>query len=96
MSNFAKELKQDMNNNTSIQLASNDELLIYQSEDGTIKVDVLFQDETVWLAIENMCLLFRKARSTINEHILNVFSEREIEEEFEKNRNFRLFQHSHL
>ena len=70
-----------MNNNTSIQLASNDEILIYQSEDGTIKVDVLFQDETVWLTIDNMCLLFGKARSTINEHILNVFSEGELEEE---------------
>ena len=32
-----------MNNNTSIQLASNDEILIYQSEDGTIKVDVLYR-----------------------------------------------------
>ena len=70
-----------MNNNTSVQLASNDEILIYQSEDGTIKVDVLFQDETVWLTIDNMCLLFGKARSTINEHILNVFSEGELEEE---------------
>ena len=70
-----------MNDNTSIQLASNDEILIYQSEDGTIKVDVLFQDETVWLTIGNMCLLFGKARSTINEHILNVFSEGELEEE---------------
>ena len=69
-----------MNKNTSIQLASNDEMLIYQSEDGTIKVDVLFQDETVWLTIDNMCMLFGKARSTINEHILNVFSEGELEE----------------
>lgn len=69
-----------MNKNTSIQLASDDEILIYQSEDGTIKVDVLFQDETVWLTIDNMCLLFGKARSTINEHILNVFSEGELEE----------------
>ena len=76
-----KELEFDMNDNTSIQLASNDEILIYQSEDGTIKVDVLFQDETVWLTIDNMCLLFGKARSTINEHILNVFSEGELEEE---------------
>ena len=44
-------------------------------------MDVLFQDETVWLTIDNMCLLFGKARSTINEHILNVFSEGELEEE---------------
>ena len=69
-----------MNNNTSIQLASNDEILIYQSEDGTIKVDVLFQDETVWLPIEQMSILFGKSRSTINEHILNIYKEGELSE----------------
>jgi len=67
--------------NTSIQLASNDEILIYQSEDGTIKVDVLFQDETVWLTIDHMSLLFGKSRSTINEHILNIYKEGELKEE---------------
>ncbi len=68
-------------NNTSIQLSSNDEILIYQSEDGTIKVDVLFQDETVWLTQEHMALLFGKGRSTIAEHISNIFSEGELQEE---------------
>lgn len=67
-----------MNDSTNIQIASNDEILIYQSEDGTIKVDVLFQDETVWLTIDNMSLLFGKSHSTINEHILNVFNEGEL------------------
>lgn len=68
------------NTNTKIQLSSNDEMLIYQSQDGTIKVDVLFQDETVWLTIDQMSLLFGKSRSTINEHILHIYEEKELEE----------------
>ena len=70
-----------MMNTTDLQLASNDEFLIYQSEDGTIKVDVLFQDETVWLTQEHMALLFGKGRTTISEHISHIFSERELQEE---------------
>lgn len=68
------------NTDTNIQLSSNDEMLIYQSQDGTIKVDVLFQNETVWLTIDQMSLLFGKSRSTINEHILHIYQEKELEE----------------
>ena len=69
-----------MDNNTSIQLASNDEILIYQSQDGIIKIDVLFENETVWLNIEQMSTLFGKSRSTINEHILHIYEEKELKE----------------
>ena len=58
-----------------------DEIVIYQSEDGNVKVDVLFQDETVWLTQEQMALLFGKGKSTINEHILHIFQEGELQEE---------------
>ena len=51
------------------------EFLIYKSEDGRIKVDVLFENDTVWLNIEQMSKLFGKSRSTINEHILNIYAE---------------------
>ncbi len=56
-------------------------MLIYQSDDGNIKVDVLFTDETVWLTQEQICILFGKAKSTISEHIANVFEEGELQEE---------------
>jgi len=69
-----KNIKQD--NLVPIQ----DEIVLYQSEDGNIKVDVLFQDETVWLTQEQMALLFGKARSTINEHIQNIYQEGELQE----------------
>ena len=58
-----------------------DEIVLYQSEDGNVKVDVLFQDETVWLTQEQMAMLFGKGRTTITEHIANIFSEGELNEE---------------
>lgn len=56
----------------------NDEIIIYKSEDGVVRVDVLFADETVWLTQEQMSDLFGKAKSTINEHIQNVYAEGEL------------------
>ena len=58
-----------------------DEIVIYQSEDGQVKVDVLFENETVWLTIDQMSQLFGKSRSTINEHILNIYAEGELVED---------------
>ena len=57
------------------------EILIYQSIEGNTKIDVQLEDETVWLTQDQMAQLFGKAKSTINEHIKNVFSEGELNEE---------------
>ncbi len=65
------------------------DILIYQNQDGSIKIDVRLEDETVWLTQEQMGLLFGKAKSTINEHIKNVFSEGELDEKVAI-RNFRI------
>lgn len=59
----------------------NNEIILYKSQDGTIKVDVLFEGKTVWLTMDQMTVLFGKSRSTINEHILNIFKEGELVEE---------------
>ncbi len=56
------------------------EILIYKNQDGSIKVDVRFEEETVWLSQSQMAELFGKAKSTINEHIKNVFAEGELDE----------------
>lgn len=56
------------------------QFLLYKGENGKIKVDVLVQDETVWLTQEQMAELFGKSRSTINEHIKNIYEEKELEE----------------
>lgn len=59
----------------------NGEIVIYKSEDGNIKVDVLFEGETVWLTQSQISDLFGKSRSTISEHIKNIFEEGELQEE---------------
>lgn len=54
------------------------DILIYQNQDGSIKIDVRLEDETVWLTQEQMAVLFGKGRSTIAEHIINVYQEGEL------------------
>ena len=56
------------------------EILLYQNNDGTIKIDVKLEDETVWLSQEQMGMLFGKGRTTITEHIINIFEEGELDE----------------
>jgi hypothetical protein len=65
------------------------DILIYQNTEGNIKVDVRLEDETVWLTQDQMAQLFGKGRSTIIEHIGNVFKEGELDE-IPTRRNFRL------
>lgn len=56
------------------------DFILFKTEDEKISVDVRFEDETVWLTQDQMALLFGKAKSTINEHIQNVFTEGELDE----------------
>ena len=56
------------------------DFILFKTEDEKISVDVRFEDETVWLTQEQMALLFGKAKSTINEHIQNIFNEGELDE----------------
>ena len=54
------------------------EILIYQNESGNIKVDVRFEDGSIWLSQAQICELFGKAKSTISEHIKAIFEEEEL------------------
>lgn len=55
-------------------------ILIYQTEDGKTKIQTKVEGDTVWLTQEQMAELFQKSRSTINEHIKNIYEEQELEE----------------
>ena len=57
------------------------EIVIFKTADDKVSIDVKFEGETVWLIIDDMASLFEKSRSTINEHILNIFEEGELEKE---------------
>ena len=57
------------------------EILIYQTEDGRTKIDVKFEDETVWLTQAQLCELYQTSKSNISEHIKHIFEEEELDEE---------------
>ncbi len=54
------------------------QLIIYQTETGETKIDVRFQDETVWLSQQLMAELFQTTVPNINMHIKNIFDEEEL------------------
>ncbi|MBQ0075406.1 MAG: virulence RhuM family protein [Prevotella sp.] len=61
--------------------AENQEIVLFRTDDEKIAVDVVFAEETVWLTIDQMARLYEKSRSTINEHILNIYNEGELSKE---------------
>ena len=65
-----------MNNNV---VNANQHFIIFKTEDNTIEVDVLFEDETVWLTLDQMSTLFDRDKSTVSRHIKNVFEEGELD-----------------
>jgi hypothetical protein len=56
------------------------EIIIYQNTEGNIKIDVRLEEETVWLTQAQLCDVFQKSKSTISEHIKNIFEEGELDE----------------
>lgn len=71
---------------------NNSEILIYQNQDGNIKIDVRLDEDTVWLTQVQLCELFQKSKATISEHIKNVFEEGELgaEATFGNSKQFKL------
>ena len=58
---------------------SNSELIIYESTDGKIKLDVNLENETVWLSANQMALIFGRDEKVIRKHINNVFEDGELD-----------------
>ena len=65
-----------MNNQENMEQKSN--IIIYTTEDGLTKIETTFDEDTVWLSIDQMAELFQRDKSTISRHIKNVFSEGEL------------------
>ena len=63
------------------EMEEKNKMLIYQSDDGNIKVDVLFTDETVWLTQKRMAELFQTTPQNITLHLKNIFEEDELQED---------------
>ena len=63
-------------------------IIIYQTEDGNTKIETRLEGDTVWLTQAQLAELFKKAKSTISEHVKNIFEEAELDENSVV-RNFR-------
>lgn len=59
---------------------NNSEILIYQSENGTTRINVTFRDETVQLSQQQMAELFQTSRTNVVEHIKHIYEEEELDE----------------
>ena len=57
------------------------EIIMYQADDGTTKIEVRMEGETVWLSLDQMANLFQRDKSTISRHIKNIFEEGELTRE---------------
>lgn len=57
------------------------DILIYQSQNGQIKVEVRFEDETVWLTQQQMAELYQCSRTNVVEHIKHIYEDEELEEQ---------------
>ena len=69
-------------------MEENNQIIIYQSEDGKTRIEVKFTGETVWLSQQQMDELYQSSRSNVVEHIKNIYEEGELDEE-STCRNFR-------
>ena len=54
-------------------------IIMYTTEDGLTKIETTFEDDTVWLSIDQMAELFQRDKSTISRHIKNIFEEGELQ-----------------
>ena len=69
-----------MENKRDTSKSVESEIIIYQTDDGHTKIDVKFQDETVWLSQQQMADLFQTSRTNIVEHIKHIYAEDELDE----------------
>ena len=60
---------------------NNSEIILYTTPQGEIKIEVFLQDETVWLTQRSMGKLFGVVKSTISEHLSNIYKSGELEKE---------------
>ncbi|MCF6334649.1 MAG: hypothetical protein L3J12_02785 [Spirochaetales bacterium] len=77
-------------NPVELNMEPNSEIIIYLTANNETRIQTCLQDETVWLTQEQMANLFGRGRTTITEHIGNIFKENELDEKMV----CRLFRHT--
>ena len=62
-------------------MEDNNQIIIYQSQDGTTHIDVTFTGDTAWLSQQQLCELYNTSKANVSEHIKHIFEEGELAEE---------------
>lgn len=62
-------------------MEENNKILIYTDSEGLTKIDVILEDETLWLTQAQMCELYQTSKSNVSEHIKHIFEEGELQED---------------
>ena len=57
---------------------NNSSIVIYQSEDGKVHLDVVYNEETMWLTQQQLCDLYQTSKSNVSEHIKHIFEDGEL------------------
>ena len=70
-------------------MTNNNNIVIYQSEDGKVHLDVVYNEETMWLTQQQLCDLYQTSKSNVSEHIKHIFEDGELDKEVVV-RNFRI------
>lgn len=63
------------------EMKNSADIVLYRSKDGSVKLDVQFEEETVWLNREQLSVLFGRDRTVVSRHINNIFKEEELEKD---------------
>ncbi len=70
-----------MNSNLSLYQPSDESIVVYKSNDGIVQLDVQVADETVWLTLDQLTMLFDRDKSVISRHLRNIYAEGELTRE---------------
>jgi death-on-curing family protein len=85
-----EKMEEAMSNEKAVELdASKGEIVIFKARGGAVRLDVKLENDTVWLSQKEMAILFDRDLRTINEHIQNIFKEKELSKK-SVIRNFRI------
>ena len=57
---------------------TNNNIVIYQSEDGKVHLDVVYNEETMWITQQQLCELYQTSKSNVSEHIKHIFEDEEL------------------
>ena len=73
--------KLEMNSDLTIYQPSDESVVVYKSNDGVVQMEVQLANETVWLTLSQLAMLFDRDKSVISRHLRNIYAEGELTRE---------------